>query len=220
MLYEIGAAPGLTASSLRNTLGLDAGYVSRTLALLTRRKLVRQAASKHDGREKLLTLLPAGNRAVAWLNEKSALHIRELLANVSSKDRDVLLESLAKIRSVLREQGERSVRSRSADKIERRCGLPCAGILRGDQRRAAGSTGCVAENHRRSKFRRVARVYGREGGRMRRAAEAWFHSVRSGMQAALCAADGSRAWHRGETDGRAGEFRARQRFPMGLSGQP
>ncbi|HEY5256449.1 MAG TPA: helix-turn-helix domain-containing GNAT family N-acetyltransferase [Acidobacteriaceae bacterium] len=110
MLYEIGAAPGLTASSLRNTLGLDAGYVSRTLALLTRRKLVRQAASKHDGREKLLTLLPAGNRAVAWLNEKSALHIRELLANVSSKDRDVLLESLAKIRSVLREQGERSVK--------------------------------------------------------------------------------------------------------------
>ena len=59
MLYEIGATPGLTASSLRNTLGLDAGYVSRSLALLTRRKLVRQAASKHDGREKLLTLLPA-----------------------------------------------------------------------------------------------------------------------------------------------------------------
>jgi DNA-binding MarR family transcriptional regulator/GNAT superfamily N-acetyltransferase len=110
MLYEIGATPGLTASSLRNTLGLDAGYVSRTLALLTRRKLVRQAASKHDGREKLLTLLPAGSRAVAWLNEKSALHIRELLANVSSTDRDVLLESLSKIRSVLSEAGEHSAR--------------------------------------------------------------------------------------------------------------
>ncbi len=110
MLYEIGATPGLTASSLRNTLGLDAGYVSRSLALLTRRKLVRQATSKHDGREKLLTLLPAGNRAVAWLNKKSALHIRELLANVSATDRDVLLDSLAKIRSVLREQDEHSVR--------------------------------------------------------------------------------------------------------------
>ena len=109
MLYEIGATPGLTASSLRNTLGLDAGYVSRSLALLTRRKLVRQAASKHDGREKLLTLLPGGNRAVAWLNKKSALHIRALLANDHSTDRDALLESLARVRSILSEPGEHSV---------------------------------------------------------------------------------------------------------------
>lgn len=109
MLYEIGAAPGLTASSLRNTLGLDAGYVSRSLALLTRRKLVRPAASKHDGREKLLTLLPGGNRAVAWLNKKSASHIRALLAKIDSTDRDALLESLARVRSILSEPGEHSV---------------------------------------------------------------------------------------------------------------
>jgi DNA-binding MarR family transcriptional regulator/GNAT superfamily N-acetyltransferase len=110
MLYEIGATPELTASSLRDTLGLDAGYVSRTLALLTRRKLVRQAASKHDGREKLLTLTVAGNRAVTWINKKSALQIRELMANISSTDRDALLESLAKIRSILSEPQQDSVR--------------------------------------------------------------------------------------------------------------
>jgi DNA-binding MarR family transcriptional regulator len=45
MLYEIGSSPKLTASSLRNTLGLDAGYISRLLALLTRRKLVHQTVS-------------------------------------------------------------------------------------------------------------------------------------------------------------------------------
>ena len=220
MLYEIGAAPGLTASSLRNTLGLDAGYVSRTLALLTRRKLVRQAASKHDGREKLLTLLPAGNRAVAWLNEKSALHIRDLLANVSSKDRDVLLESLAKIRSVLREQGERSVQviqltKSNADAV---CLVQeyyeAISVV---QRDPPGALQKIIGDPSSGVWLAYMR---REGGRMRRAAEAGFHSVRSGMQAALCAADSSRAWHCGETDGRAGEFRARQRFPMGLSGQP
>src|SRR6266851_2402550 len=53
ILYEIGSRPKLTASSLRNTLGLDAGYISRLLALLTRRKLVRQMVSRADGREKL-----------------------------------------------------------------------------------------------------------------------------------------------------------------------
>ena len=47
ILYEIGASPRLTASSLRNTLGLNAGYVSRSLALLTKRKLVRQTPSRH-----------------------------------------------------------------------------------------------------------------------------------------------------------------------------
>jgi DNA-binding MarR family transcriptional regulator/GNAT superfamily N-acetyltransferase len=110
ILYEIGARPGLTARCLRETLGLDAGYVSRSLALLTRRKLVRQTASRQDGREKPLTLSPAGNSAVAWLNEKSALQIRELLANVASTDRDRLLDSLANIRSILGEAKERSVR--------------------------------------------------------------------------------------------------------------
>ncbi|MGA9672749.1 MAG: bifunctional helix-turn-helix transcriptional regulator/GNAT family N-acetyltransferase [Terracidiphilus sp.] len=103
ILYEIGTNPGLTASSLRNTLGLDAGYLSRSLALLVRRKLVRRAASNRDGREKLLTLSPAGNRVVARLNEQSSLQIQEMLAKVSPADRAVLVESFSKIRSILSE---------------------------------------------------------------------------------------------------------------------
>lgn len=110
VLYEIGASPGLTASRLRNKLGLDAGYVSRSLALLTGRTLLRQTISKQDGREKLLTLSPAGNRAVAWVNKKSSVEIQSLLANVSPTDRDVLLDSLAKIQSILREPEGRCAR--------------------------------------------------------------------------------------------------------------
>jgi DNA-binding MarR family transcriptional regulator/GNAT superfamily N-acetyltransferase len=109
MLYEIGARPMLTASSLRETLCLNAGYVSRSLALLGRRKLVRQTASKQDRREKLLTLTPAGECAVAWVNERSALQIKKLLAEVNATDREVLLDSLAKVRSVLNERKESSV---------------------------------------------------------------------------------------------------------------
>lgn len=110
ILYEIGATPMLTASSLRETLGLNAGYVSRSLGLLSKRRLVRQTASKQDGREKLLALSPAGDRAVAWLNEQSARQIQELLVDVSSTDREVLLDSLAKVRSVLGERRESPVR--------------------------------------------------------------------------------------------------------------
>jgi len=103
ILYEIGASPGLTASSLRNTLGINAGYLSRSLTLLTRRKLVRQTASKRDGREKLLMLSQVGVSAVARLNEQSNLQIRELLGNVSSADRAALLDSLSRIRTILSE---------------------------------------------------------------------------------------------------------------------
>ena len=101
ILYEIGAAPDLTASSLRIKLGLNAGYVSRILALLTRRKLVCQTTSKQDGREKLLTLSDAGKAAVARLNEQSDMQIRELLANVNSVDCAALLNSFSSIRSIL-----------------------------------------------------------------------------------------------------------------------
>ena len=110
ILYEIGANPRMTACSLRQTLGLNAGYVSRTLALLGKRRLVRQATSEQDRREKLLTLTPAGDSAVRWLNEHSALEVHKLLDNVSSADRDVLLESLARVRSILSEPKEGSVR--------------------------------------------------------------------------------------------------------------
>jgi DNA-binding MarR family transcriptional regulator/GNAT superfamily N-acetyltransferase len=110
ILYEIGSNPKLTASSLRETLSLNAGYISRSLALLTRRKLVRQTPSKQDGREKFLMLSPAGDTAVAWLNKQSALQIRGLLASVNSSDRAALLDSLSKIRSILSKPQGRSLR--------------------------------------------------------------------------------------------------------------
>lgn len=110
ILYEVGASPRLTASSLRNTLDLNAGYLSRCLRLLTRRKLVRQIPSKQDGREKLLTLSAEGERAVAWLNEQSSLQIQGLLAKINPADRDVLLDSLSKVRSILSKPEERTVR--------------------------------------------------------------------------------------------------------------
>jgi len=101
ILYEIGSSPKLTASSVRNTLELDAGYISRQLGLLTKRKLVRQTASRADGREKMLTLSMTGEKKVAALNEQSALQIQRLLETLSATDRDTVIASLSKVRSIL-----------------------------------------------------------------------------------------------------------------------
>jgi DNA-binding MarR family transcriptional regulator/N-acetylglutamate synthase-like GNAT family acetyltransferase len=101
LLYEIGAHPDLTASSLRNTLELDAGYISRSLSSLSRRKLIRQSTSKADRREKLLTLTTTGQKAVARLNDQSAKQMAEILAGVSTLDRKEIVESFSKVRSLL-----------------------------------------------------------------------------------------------------------------------
>jgi DNA-binding MarR family transcriptional regulator/GNAT superfamily N-acetyltransferase len=101
ILYEIGARPKMTASTLCETLELDAGYISRLLSSLTRRKLIGQAASGKDRREKLLTLSAVGEKAVARLNEQSTMQIQGILANVNAADREALVTSLTKVRSIL-----------------------------------------------------------------------------------------------------------------------
>jgi DNA-binding MarR family transcriptional regulator/GNAT superfamily N-acetyltransferase len=101
ILYEIGSNPKMTASTLCGTLELDAGYISRLLSSLTKRKLIRQAASGKDRREKLLTLTAVGEKAVARLDEQSTMQIRSILANVNAADREALVTSLTKARSIL-----------------------------------------------------------------------------------------------------------------------
>jgi hypothetical protein len=66
--------------------------------------------SKEDGREKLLTLTSTGERKVAQLNEQSALQIQRLLETLSAADRETLIESLSKVRSILSEDQKEAVR--------------------------------------------------------------------------------------------------------------
>jgi DNA-binding MarR family transcriptional regulator/GNAT superfamily N-acetyltransferase len=105
ILYEIGANPQITATTLRSALRLDAGYISRLLSSLSKRKLVRPAVSAQDGRERMLTLSPLGEKKVALLNEQSAVQIDAILDGMNAVDRDALVQSLATAQSILtREQ--------------------------------------------------------------------------------------------------------------------
>ena len=101
ILYEIGANAEITASLLRATLQLDAGYISRLLGMLTRRRLVRQTISKTDGRERLLTLSATGERAVARLNELSDRQIVEILASMKDSERALLVTALTTAHQLL-----------------------------------------------------------------------------------------------------------------------
>jgi DNA-binding MarR family transcriptional regulator/ribosomal protein S18 acetylase RimI-like enzyme len=101
VLYEIGAAPNVTASTLHNTLDLDPGYLSRLLALMMRRKLVRHKTSRADGREKLLSLSSLGERKLDDLNHQSALQIHGVIDSLSEGDRETVVSSLSRVQSIL-----------------------------------------------------------------------------------------------------------------------
>src|SRR6201998_200740 len=101
ILYEIGAMPETTAALLRAALELDAGYISRLLGMLTRRRLVRQETSKADGRERLLTLSATGERAVARLNDLSDRQIQDILASLQEGERAELVTALTTTHQLL-----------------------------------------------------------------------------------------------------------------------
>jgi DNA-binding MarR family transcriptional regulator/GNAT superfamily N-acetyltransferase len=101
ILYEINARPKVTASALQQTLELDAGYMSRLLAGLARRRLIRRVSSDTDAREKPLVLTPTGEKAVARLNEQSMAHIHGLLEHLGPAERETLAASLASVRRLL-----------------------------------------------------------------------------------------------------------------------
>ncbi|RUL71093.1 bifunctional helix-turn-helix transcriptional regulator/GNAT family N-acetyltransferase [Dyella choica] len=110
ILYEVSAQPKVTASALQETLELDAGYMSRLLSGLIRRKLIRRVSSDTDAREKPLLLTAVGQKAVARLNEQSMAHIHGMLTHLSAADRAALVTSLAGVRSLLEDRRQAPLR--------------------------------------------------------------------------------------------------------------
>jgi DNA-binding MarR family transcriptional regulator/GNAT superfamily N-acetyltransferase len=110
ILYEIGANPQITATTLSIDLWLDAGYLSRLLSSLAKRKLVRQAVSAKDRRERMLALSPLGEKKVGLLNERSAVQIDAILDDINAIDRVALVKSLATAQSILTQEGTSKVR--------------------------------------------------------------------------------------------------------------
>lgn len=101
VLWELAHHDGITASELARLLELDAGYLSRLLASLKSRRLLRAQRSPADARQSILSLTAAGRRAFEPMNAHSQAQIAALLSSLDEPGRRRLLQAAGTIESLL-----------------------------------------------------------------------------------------------------------------------
>jgi len=101
VLWELAHHEGITATELARLLELDAGYLSRLLATLKARRLVRAQRSPADARQSILSLTAAGLRAFEPMNAHSHAQIATLLAPLDASSRSRLLQAAGTIETLL-----------------------------------------------------------------------------------------------------------------------
>jgi DNA-binding MarR family transcriptional regulator/GNAT superfamily N-acetyltransferase len=101
VLWELAHHEGITATELARLLELDAGYLSRLLAALKARRLVRAQRSPADARQSILSLTAAGRRAFEPMNAHSQAQIATLLAPLDAPSRRRLLQAAGTIETLL-----------------------------------------------------------------------------------------------------------------------
>lgn len=101
LIYEIGQRQTCTATDLVRALGLDAGYVSRTLQMLQRRQIVSRKPLKTDRRATEISLTAKGRAAFTELDGRSRDEVGKLLDLLDEADRAAVVQAMAKIEQTL-----------------------------------------------------------------------------------------------------------------------
>jgi DNA-binding MarR family transcriptional regulator/N-acetylglutamate synthase-like GNAT family acetyltransferase len=101
VLYELAHRERPTAAALARDLGLDAGYLSRMLRGLERRRLITREQSTSDGRQSLLGLTAEGRRTFGTLNTRSTTEVRAMLGKLSDAGQRRLVEAMRDVERLL-----------------------------------------------------------------------------------------------------------------------
>jgi DNA-binding MarR family transcriptional regulator/GNAT superfamily N-acetyltransferase len=101
IIYEIAERQSCTATDLVRALGLDAGFLSRTLQAMQRRQIVARKPSKADGRVTELALTAKGRAAFADLDRRSRYVVATLLERLDATERAAVVSAMAAIEQTL-----------------------------------------------------------------------------------------------------------------------
>jgi DNA-binding MarR family transcriptional regulator/N-acetylglutamate synthase-like GNAT family acetyltransferase len=101
VLYELANQINPTATTIKDELGLDAGYLSRILSGFAKKGLVNKLVSESDSRQNYLYLTDLGSQAFATLNSRSQSGIEEMLRKISRADQIRLVKAMQSIENIL-----------------------------------------------------------------------------------------------------------------------
>ena len=101
IIYEIAGRQSCSATDLVRALGLDPGFVSRTLQALQRRQIVARKPSKTDRRVTELALTARGRAAFADLDSRSRGVVASLLGKLDDGERASVINAMATIEHTL-----------------------------------------------------------------------------------------------------------------------
>jgi DNA-binding MarR family transcriptional regulator/GNAT superfamily N-acetyltransferase len=101
IIYEIAERKGCTATDLVHALGLDAGFLSRTLQAMQRRQIVARKPSTADRRVTELALTAKGRAAFADLDRRSRDVVATLLDSLDAAERAAIVNAMASIEQTL-----------------------------------------------------------------------------------------------------------------------
>ena len=108
IIYEIGERPDGTATDLVRALGLDAGFLSRTLQALQRRQIVARKPSKSDRRATELALTAKGRAAFAELVSRSQNAVAALMDELGHAERAAVVNAMTTIEHALEPPARKS----------------------------------------------------------------------------------------------------------------
>ncbi len=100
LLWEIGNGVD-DVRTLRSSLDLDSGYLSRLLRSLEADGLIVVEPADHDARARVARLTPAGRREHGELDRGGDELARSMLAPLDDEQRERLVEAMATVRTLL-----------------------------------------------------------------------------------------------------------------------
>jgi DNA-binding MarR family transcriptional regulator/GNAT superfamily N-acetyltransferase len=101
VVYELARCKQMTATEIGRQLRMDAGYLSRLLQKLHRRKLITRERSTSDGRQSLLQLTKRGQQQFELQNDRQNEEVQKMLAKLSGEDQQRMVTAMKTIQRVL-----------------------------------------------------------------------------------------------------------------------
>jgi len=113
LIFDIAQTDGALASELQQSLGMDAGYLSRILGRFERQDLITRTRSEADGRLRLIRLTPAGRATFEALDKRQREAVERMIASLTASMRRDLASALGLVRTLLSPKGEITTRIRT-----------------------------------------------------------------------------------------------------------